>query len=144
MRKLASSTEKGFGLIESMVALAILTISLLGLVQLIATALNQSALARNNTMAISIAQEKLEQLRTAYNNDLNTGTSSTDLTAGSHGPETVTLQAPSYSNMADQPFQVSWTVAVSGQQKTVTATVVPQNQNQMQSTSLSIITVFAP
>ncbi|MDA2931394.1 prepilin-type N-terminal cleavage/methylation domain-containing protein [Acidobacteria bacterium AH-259-O06] len=144
MRKLASSREKGFSLMESMIALAILTVALLGLVQLMSMALNQSALARSKTMAVSIAQEKLEQLRTTYNNDLNTETSSTDLTTGSHGPETVTLQAPSYSNMADQPFQVSWTVAVSGQQKTVTATVVPQNQNQMQSTSLSITTVFAP
>ena len=57
--------------------------------------------------------------------------------------ELVTLAAPTDSNMGDNQFQVSWTVAVSGKEKTVTVTVAPQVQNELTSKSLSVATVFS-
>ncbi len=141
--------EKGFTLVESMIAVAVLSISLVGLAQLMAVALQQSSFARYNTMAVEVAQMKLEELRTEYNNELKTNIASSNLTAGSHpsgspGYEPVILTAPTYSNIGDSQFQVSWTLAVSGKAKTVTVTVDPQVQNELTSKSLSISTVFSP
>ena len=129
---------------DSMIALVVLSISLLALVQLMGTALNQSAFSRNNTMAAAVVQEKIEELRTTYTRELETKSALADLTDGSHGPETVTLSSPNHSNMGDKQFRVTWTVDISGKQKTVTGTVEPVVENTRQSESLAFTTVFAP
>ena len=51
---------------DSMIALVVLSISLLALVQLMGTAIDQSAFSQNNTMAAAVVQEKIEELRTAF------------------------------------------------------------------------------
>ncbi len=143
-----TSGEKGFTLVECMIAVAVMTISFLGLAQLMTVAIQQNAFARHNTMALEVAQMKLEELKTEHNNELDTYTTETNLTAGWHPSsspnyELVTLAAPTDSNMGDNQFQVSWTVAVSGKEKTVTVTVAPQVQNELTSKSLSVATVFS-
>ncbi len=129
---------------DSMIALVVLSISLLALVQLMGTALNQSAFSQNNTMAAAVVQEKIEELRTAFTRELETSSALADLTDGSHGPQTVTLSSPGYSNMGDKQFRVTWNVDISGRQKTVTGTVEPVVENTRQSASLAFTTVFAP
>ena len=148
MRTRNTAEQKGITLIESMIAVAVMSIALMALAQLMAVALQQNAFSRYNTMAIEVAQWKLEELLTQYTNELETSTSDTDLTAGSHptgspGYETETLTAPTGSAMADYQFQVSWTVTVSGNQKTVTVTVAPMVVNELTSKTLSITTVFS-
>jgi len=141
--------QKGFSLMEMMIAMAVMTISLMGLAQLMTVAFQQSSFARYNTMAIEVVHKKFEQLRTRYSNELETATSDSNLTAGSHpsgspGYETVTLTAPTNSAMADIQFQVSWAVAVSGNQKTVTVTVDPMVANDRISRTSTASTIFAP
>lgn len=143
-----TSGEKGFTLVECMIAVAVMTITFLGLAQLMTVAIRQNAFARYNTMALEVAQMKLEELKTEHNNELDTNTTEPNLTAGSHPSsspnyELVTLTAPTDSNMGDNQFQVSWTVDVSGREKTVTVTVAPQVQNELTSKSLSVATVFS-
>ena len=138
------SSESGIGLLDSMIALVVLSVSLLALVLLMGTAVNQSAFSQNSTMASAVVQEKIEELRTAYTRELETETSSSDLTNGSHGPETVTLSSPTHSNMGDKLFRVSWNVNSSGKQKTVTGTVEPVVNNTRQSETLTFTTVFSP
>ncbi len=138
-----SSKESGFTLIESMIALAVLAITLLGLGQLVSTAVRQNASTRFETMGVLIAQEKLEALRGEYNRELESETGSSDLTAGSHGPETLIMEAPAGSSMGDSEFEVSWTVIIAGPQKTVNVTVEPQVSNQL-ITDLSMTTIFVP
>src|SRR5712691_1779299 len=53
----------GFTLIETMFALVILSISLLALAGLQVTALRGNALSRRMTTAVSIAEQKIEQLK---------------------------------------------------------------------------------
>ncbi len=137
-------SQEGIGLLDSMMALVVLSISLLALVQLMGTALNQSAFSQNNTMAAAVVQEKIEELRTAHTWELETRSASVDLTDGAHGPQTVTLSSPEHSNMGDKQFRVTWNVDISGRQKTVTGTVEPVVQNTRQSASLAFTTVFAP
>ncbi len=137
------SRDSGFTLIESMIALAVLAITLLGLGQLVSTAVRQNASTRFETMGVLIAQEKLEALRGEYNRELESETGSSDLTAGSHGPETLIMEAPAGSSMGDSEFEVSWTVIIAGPQKTVNVTVEPQVSNQL-ITDLSMTTIFVP
>jgi len=137
------SKDSGFTLIESMIALAVMAITLLGLGQLVSTAVRQNAATRFETMGVLIVQEKLEALRGAYNRELESETGSSDLTAGSHGPETLIMEAPAGSSMGDSEFEVSWTVTIAGSQKTVNVTVEPQVSNQL-ITDLSMTTVFVP
>ncbi len=125
-------SQKGIGLLDSMIALVVLSISLLALVQLMGTAVNQSAFSQNSTMASAVVQEKIEELRTTYTRELETRSALADLTDGSHGPQTVTLSSPSHSNMGDRLFRVSWNVNISGKQKTVTGTVEPVVNNTRQ------------
>lgn len=136
---------RGFSLIETMIAMAVLAVSLLGLAQLFGVALYQNSFARYNTMAITVGQGKLEQLKGLYNADLETGNSSSDLSNGTHGPESVILQAASSSNQGDWEFLVSWTVtSPSSAEKTVTVTVAPRYQNPLQTKTLSITSHFSP
>jgi prepilin-type N-terminal cleavage/methylation domain-containing protein len=144
MNSKAHSEEKGFSLVESMIAMAILSVTFLGLAQLLTVGLQQNSLSRSRTMAVTVGQQQLEKLRATYNRELESGSPSSQLTPGAHGPETVTLSAPSDSVMEDNPFQVTWAVAVSGQQRTVTVDVVPQSQNDMVNQSLTIASVFSP
>ncbi|MCH8319809.1 MAG: prepilin-type N-terminal cleavage/methylation domain-containing protein [Acidobacteria bacterium] len=137
------SKDSGFTLIESMIALAVLAITLLGLGQLVSTAVRQNASTRFETMGVLIAQEKLEALRGEYNRELESETGSSDLTAGSHGPETLIMEAPAGSSMGDSEFEVSWTVTIAGPLKTVNVTVEPQVSNQL-ITDLSLTTIFVP
>ena len=137
------SKDSGFTLIESMIALAVLAITLLGMGQLVSTAVRQNASTRFETMGVLIAQEKLEALRGEYNRELESETGSSDLTAGSHGPETLIMEAPAGSSMGDSEFEVSWTVIIAGPQKTVNVTVEPQVSNQL-ITDLSMTTIFVP
>ena len=137
------SKDSGFTLIESMIALAVLAITLLGLGQLVSTAVRQNASTRFETMGVLIAQEKLEALRGEYNRELESETGSSDLTAGSHGPETLIMEAPAGSSMGDSEFEVSWTVIIAGPQKTVNVTVESQISNQL-ITDLSMTTIFVP
>lgn len=137
-------SEKGFTLIESIIALAVLAVSLLGLAQLMAVALRQNAFARSNTMAITLAQEKLEELRTKYNTELESGTANGDLTSGTHGPNEISLTAPAGSTTGDYRFEVGWEVTITGKQKTIQVTVAPIEQNELTSKTISVTTVFSP
>ena len=143
MKQSRISKDRGFTLIESMIALAVLAITLLGLGQLVSTAVRQNASTRFETMGVLIAQEKLEALRGEYNRELESETGSSDLTAGSHGPETLIMEAPAGSSMGDSEFEVSWTVIIAGPQKTVNVTVEPRVSNHL-TTDLNLTTIFVP
>ncbi len=143
MRQSRISQEKGFTLIESMLAVAVLAISVLALGQLMSVAVRQNAVTRVETMSTALAQEKLETLRAVYNKELETETASDDLTAGSHGPQLRTMEAPTESSMGDSDFQVSWTVTIAGTRKTVDVTVEPQGSNELNS-DLHLTTILVP
>lgn len=73
--------EKGFSLVETMLAMLFLAVSLLALGQLVGVAINQNSMSRSTSVGISAAMGKLEQLRRVYNRQLETG--SVTLASGS-------------------------------------------------------------
>ena len=139
-----TSSQKGFSLIESLIALAVLAITMLGVVQLFGVAIQQNSFSRYNTMAISVAQQKLEFLQTEFNRELANDITITDLNAGIHSPQTVTLTQPSGSGTGNYQFRVGWIVVDSGPSKLVRVTVVPVVANEFQTKNLVMTAVFAP
>ena len=55
--------SRGFALIEALVAALLVATAIVGLTQLLAVGLAQSARTRQSTMALTLAQAKLEELR---------------------------------------------------------------------------------
>jgi type IV pilus modification protein PilV len=73
--------ERGFTLIELLVAMTIASVGFLGLAATHATAIRATAVGRNQTVATTLAQEQLEQLRRVpYTSIANI--SSTNVTVG--------------------------------------------------------------
>jgi prepilin-type N-terminal cleavage/methylation domain-containing protein len=56
------STERGFTLIEVLIAMVILTIALVSMAELMAITLRMQMLGRNETSAIRLAQSKIDEL----------------------------------------------------------------------------------
>lgn len=137
--------EAGFSLIETMVAIIVLSISLIGLAQLVLVAQQQNRFAGYTTAGIGVAQAKLEELKSLYNSDIANGTMSTDMTPGSHGPETRTIAAPSNTNQGDQQFLVSWEIIDLGRgARAINLTVNPVVANPLQNKTITVNSQFAP
>jgi type IV pilus assembly protein PilV len=68
-----SSKSKGFTLIEILVAIVILSISLLALAALMATTTQNTSFGGHITEAATFAQDQLEQLRVTSWNNINNG-----------------------------------------------------------------------
>lgn len=66
--------EKGFTLVELLVAMLILILSLIALANLIAVALLNNSLARSKSFGVEAAQMAEEKLRDLYNRSLINGT----------------------------------------------------------------------
>lgn len=139
------SPQKGFTLVEALVALFFLSISLMALAQLMLVSLDKTEFSKYDTKAINLAQAKLEELRTQFGWEIDTGQDSADLTAGSHGPDTVTLDLPDATLQGMRSFRVSWRITdMASGQKAVSVTVVPQTVNPRQTESITVDTIMAP
>ena len=76
------SEQKGFSLVEMMVAVCIMAIAFAGLATMEIACINGNAIASNVTMGITLAQDKMEELNSVdYNDpqvaDVNTGNNGT-------------------------------------------------------------------
>lgn len=58
-------TQRGFTLIELMVALTVLIIGLLGVMGIVTVSMRNSSFSRHGTEATVLAEDKIEELRTA-------------------------------------------------------------------------------
>ncbi len=98
----------GFTLVESMLTLAIMSMGLLALAGLQITALRGNALSRRMTTAVSIAEQRLEQLKnTSYTNIQ--AEAATQVTASNlHFTRQVTVTTGPLPNTKSVSVLVSW------------------------------------
>ena len=98
----------GFTLVESMLTLAIMSMGLLALAGLQITALRGNALSRRMTTAVSIAEQRLEQLKnTSYTNIQAEAV--TQVTASNlHFTRQVTVTTGPLPNTKSVSVLVSW------------------------------------
>jgi prepilin-type N-terminal cleavage/methylation domain-containing protein len=137
--------QAGFTLIEAMIAMFILTVSLLALAQLMLVSLDKTQFSNYDTKAVNLAQSKLEELRTAFGWEVESGGNSDLLATGTHGPETITLPARSGTLQGIRNFQISWQVTdLTSGRKSISVTVTPLAGNPRQSESITITTYLAP
>lgn len=59
-----SNNERGFTLVEAIVAMAVCTIGLIAMAELLAVTLRLQQLGRNSTSAVRLAQDKIDELTT--------------------------------------------------------------------------------
>ncbi len=98
-------TNQGFGLIEIMAALVIMTFGLLAAGQLMVVSAGGGCLARSKDAAGALAQDKLEFLSDLYRRNPN----SADLTSGSHGPQQARILNPIDGTTLNL-YNIDWTV----------------------------------
>jgi type IV pilus assembly protein PilV len=98
----------GFTLVESMLALAIMSVGLLALAGLQITALRGNALSRSMTTAVSIAEQRLEQLKNTPYSDIQ-AEAATQITASNlHFTRQVTVTNGPLPNTKSVSVLVSW------------------------------------
>ena len=86
------SNERGFTLVEAMVAMVVCTIGLVAMAELMAVTLRLQQLGRNSTSAVRLAQDKIDELTTmpfnpaslSYNPQIACGGSLTDEDVADH------------------------------------------------------------
>lgn len=89
---ISSHNEKGFTLIEVLMAISIMAIGLLGLAVLQVAATNGNALAKKNSLAVSLAEDKIEKYKYTLYADIPTGVETeTNLSAGAIYTRTTTV-----------------------------------------------------
>ncbi|MBW2364914.1 MAG: prepilin-type N-terminal cleavage/methylation domain-containing protein [Deltaproteobacteria bacterium] len=95
----SGANEKGFTLIEALIALAIFSIGILGVATMQITAINSNTIARLQTEAAALATNRMERLHRLDYTDAN-------LSNGPHGPETEGAYRVAWSVVNNQP--VNW------------------------------------
>jgi len=119
----------GFSLVELMVAVAVLTICMLGIAQLVSISMQMNQFSSYTTVAANVARGRMAELKAAYNYELRTYNELSGLAAGDHGPFTVTLPAAT-AFQDNASFAVSWTVSDAGSgMKDVSVAVRPVTLN---------------
>jgi type IV pilus modification protein PilV len=137
--------DRGFSLIEALIALFILSVGLLSVAQLMMVSLDRSEAAKYDTKAVQLAQAKVEELRLLFGRSVDSGQTPEDLSAGSHGPITVELENPDDRIQNQRSFQVSWDVQeLDAGQKTVVVTVTPVTGNPHQTEIITLTTRLTP
>src|SRR2546422_1658222 len=88
----------GFTLIETMIALLILTFGILAAGQLMYVAMGSNSLSRSKGSAMTVAQDRLESLADLYRRD----PADANLTTGDHGPEQVSVTNPNDASIVNR------------------------------------------
>jgi type IV pilus assembly protein PilV len=85
--------DKAFSLIEVLLSISIMAIGLLGLAALQVTATNGNAQAKKNSLAVSLAEDKIEHYKYAQYADIPAGVETeTELPAGAIYTRTTTVE----------------------------------------------------
>lgn len=129
-----AKSEDGLTLVETLIAVFILSFGLLAAGQLMYAALGSASLARSKASAAIQAQNKLEYLADLYRQN----SSASDLSAGSHGPQQAQFRNPVDGTTLNR-YNVSWTVGtvpdpregkvLSAKKVTVTITPIDAGNN---------------
>jgi Tfp pilus assembly protein PilV len=104
-RRQTIALQTGFGLIEILIALLIMTFGLLAVGQLIYMTTGTGSLARSKGTTVTAAQSKLESLSDLYRRNPD----SVEMSAGMHGPELAESLNPATGVALDR-FEITWNV----------------------------------
>lgn len=129
-----ATNERGFTLVEVLVALVIATIGLVSLAQLMAITLRMQMLGRNETAAIRMAQSKIDQL-VAVN-----FTNATVAVGGS-----LTSNVTNYNDTPESGYLRRWQIsAISGETRirSLTVKVIPTRVDRRTNAEVQLTTII--
>ncbi len=127
--------ERGFTLIEVLIAMVILTVALVSMAELMAITLRLQMLGRSETSAVRLAQSKIDQLV-----NLNFGTNAAVNVGGS-----LTTDVANYFDTAAQGYTRRWQIeAIAGEAKvrTLTVRVVPDVTDRRANAQVDLVTII--
>ncbi len=134
--------ERGFTVLEMMIAMAVLGITLIGMAQLLGLAVEASYFSRFNVSASQVARGHLETLKARYDAQLTSGASASDLAPGLHGPETITVGEEENAELSSVSFSIVWEVTdLGGVEKLLSVTVKPLGVDDPETAGLKRKTV---
>ena len=152
MKQSKSRTHQGFSLIETIVAILIITTGLLMMAHLMTVSIAMHERTEFDLKSVQLAQGKMESLKAQFAAFLDSGQLPADLVSGSHGPESAYIQTNEYSTQNYLHFDMSWDVVdLSGGLKQVTLSVNPisfqeglDGMGSASTDSVTITSVLAP
>ncbi len=102
----AAGSGDGLTLVETLIAILILSFGLLATGQMMYVAMGSASLSRSKSSAAVVAQNRIDSLADLYRQN----PSAADLTVGNHGPQQVQVTNPVDGTVLNR-FNVSWTVS---------------------------------
>ena len=109
-RRVRLRARAGFGLIELMVAIIVLSVGMLGLASLMASALRRDRLTTSRSEVVSVAEAKFEELR-AYSALHSSDALRARLNAGGSLTTNTTNYTDSLTALNGRDYYRRWTVA---------------------------------
>jgi hypothetical protein len=123
------------------VALLVCTVGLVGMAQMLAVTLRMQQLARNSTLAIRMAQDKIDEL-----SSMNFVTSAPVQCGGSLAANVNDYNDIPVANGQNQPYRRRWLVQAGPdgdpQLRRVTVRIVPDVVHRSQSAQVDLVTVI--
>jgi type IV pilus modification protein PilV len=132
------NNERGFTLIEAMVATVVLTVGLLAMAELLAVSLRMHQLGRNSTTATRLAQDKFEEMM-KMNFSTNPAIQVTNC-ANALGADV----ANCFDTPANSGFTRRWQVTAGPtvRLRTVTVRVIPTNADRRVGTDFTVTSLI--
>jgi prepilin-type N-terminal cleavage/methylation domain-containing protein len=135
--KPTNENERGFTLVEVLIAMVILTVALVSMAELLAVSLRMQMLGRNETSAVRLAQSKIDELVAvdfdAVGSVVATGGSLTSDVAGY------------FDSPADSGFKRRWQItAITGETRvrTLTVRLIPVANDRRTNGDISLTTII--
>jgi len=129
-----NSNERGFTIVEVLVATVILVIGLVAMAELMAITLRMQMLGKNETAAIRLVQSKIDELVAV------TFTSATVAVGGS-----LTADVATYNDAPVSGYKRRWQIAaIAGETRvrTLTVTVIPTNADRRTNAQVQLTTII--
>jgi len=135
-----TNDERGFTLVETLVATVVLTIGLVALAEMMAITLRMQQLGRNETAAIRMAQDKVDQLMS-----LNFDAAPSIAIGGS-----LTEDVANYNDVPTGGYKRRWVVAagpvdpgsVAADLRMVTVRIIPESPDRRTSSPVELVSVI--
>jgi len=131
---LAPTNERGFTLIEVLIAMVIMTIALVAMAELMAITLRIQMLGRNETASVRLVQSKIDQL-VAVN-----FTNASVAIGGS-----LTSDVANYNDTPTAGYKRRWQIAaIAGETRvrTLTVTIIPAVKDNRTTRSVQLTTII--
>lgn len=131
------TNERGFTLIEVLIAMVILTIALVSMAELMAITLRMQMMGRNETAAIRLAQSKIDELVAV---DFTGLAAATVAVGGS-----LTVDANNYNDIPSPGVKRRWQIeAIAGEAnvRTLTVRLIPDINDRRTNAQLDLVTII--